>query len=170
MSNKNQNQSQKSQSPQSPPSATGSQAPEKNIEDSYLGRFIGVQSTGKDKYRVMILDTIGSSVVRVEDLTKSPLGLHDYQAFAQIVYSLSTHMRAALPRLSRLNPNFYTKESVAIAYKSLKEVVGTLDSHGLSRKAMDLSLSIVDKFLEEHGIDVEELAKSSTEKTEKEAA
>ena len=59
---------------------------------------------------------------------------------------------------------------MAIAYKSLKEVVGTLDSHGLSRKAMDLSLSIVDRFLEENGINIEELAKSATEKTEKEAA
>lgn len=127
----------------------GKQAPA--LDDTFLGRFIGVQATGKGKYRVLLLDTIGNDVVRVEDLSNTPAGLLDYQAFAQVVYSLATHLRPVLPRLSRLNPLFQSDAEHGAAIRSFKDAVRILTAHGVARKAMDLSESIIDGYLKKLG-------------------
>lgn len=114
-------------------------------EDTYLGRFIGVQAISKEKYRVVVLDTIGNNVVRVEDITRSGTGIEGYQAFAKVSYSLSSHLRSIVPRLWRLNPFFNGLENAKRELENLKSSILMLKS----QRDRELDSSLIEKFVQD---------------------
>lgn len=114
-------------------------------EDTYLGRFIGVQAVSKEKYRVVVLDTIGNNVVRVEDITRSGTGIEGYQAFAKVSYSLSSHLRSIVPRLWRLNPFFNGLENAKRELENLKSSILMLKS----QRDRELDSSLIEKFVQD---------------------
>lgn len=88
-----------------------------------LGRFIGFEAVGKERYKIAILDTVDGEVVARQDIDCGLNGISMHSAFFRFNSIINRNVRFFLPNLWRFNPDIVGVDSARAAIEEYEKAM-----------------------------------------------